>query len=516
MSRPFLSAAHLSKAYEGVVAVSDVSFDVQPGEIIGLVGKNGAGKSTVIKMLAGAAKPDAGSFVIDGNDVDLASPHAALAQGFAFVHQELEQIPNVSVAENVMLGSRLPRRASGLVSWRQTNRVADEVLRRLDPSIRSKRSMVELSVAQKHLVLIARALYREARLLVLDEPSTSLTVHEIDRLHAICRQIRETGGSIIYVSHRLDEILSLSDRVMVMRDGALVSTSPTADLTHAQLVTEITGARSVSDSETRHVNPRQDADRQAPRLAVRDLTGPGIRAPISFEVAAGEVLGIAGLVGAGRTELLELIFGAVHPTGGTVELDGSPRRMRNPRSAMRAGLALIPEDRRHQGLIMDFGIRANITLASLDKVKSFVPAFPSKAKESRVTDGLIDSLQISTVSREKEVRLLSGGNQQKVVVGKWLARDSKVLMFDEPTAGIDVGAKEQIYELIERLAAEGRAIIFVSSEFGELTAVCHRVMVLREGELVGQLTGEEIEEPRIVSMCYLESGARPTVNGATA
>lgn len=375
--------------------------------------------------------------------------------------------------------------------------------------------MVELSVAQKHLVLIARALYREARLLVLDEPSTSLTVHEIDRLHAICRQIREDGGSIIYVSHRLDEILSLSDRVIVMRDGALVTSSPTAELSHGRLVEEITGLKSASDSARKPVRRQASAGR-APRLAVRELSGPGVRTPISFEVEAGEILGVAGLVGAGRTELLRLIFGATHAAGGTVEVDGSRVRAGTPRGAMRAGIALIPEDRRHQGLIMDFGVRANITLASLDKVKSVVPAFPSAAAERRVTDGLIDSLQISTVSREKKVRLLSGGNQQKVVVGKWLARDSKVLMFDEPTAGIDVGAKEQIYELVESLAAEGRAIIFVSSEFGELTAVAHRVIVLREGELVGQLVSEEIEESTIVSMCYLDSGAHPSADAATA
>ena len=400
-----------------------------------------------------------------------------------------------------MLGSKLPRLPNGLISWRRVYRIADDVLRPLDPTIDSRRLMAGLPVAQKRIAMIGRALHREARLVVLDEPSTSLTAHEIARLHAVCRQIAARGGSIIYVSHRLDEILSLSDRVIVMRDGALAATSATKDFSQERLVQEITGSKAIAPEERKRPSHTFPADR-TPRLAVRDLEGPGLAAPAAFEVQGGEILGIAGLVGAGRTELLRLIFGANRVTGGRVEVDGSPISLRGPRSAMRAGLALIPEDRRHQGLIMDFSIRANITLASLGKVPSKASIFPSKAKENRVADAMIDDLQIATVDREKPVRLLSGGNQQKVVVGKWLARQAKVLMFDEPTAGIDVGAKNQIYDLVEDLAAEGRAVVFVSSEFSELQAVCDRVLVMREGKLVGQLTGDEIDEPAIVAMCY--------------
>jgi len=508
MSEPLLRVRDLRKEYDGVVAVDDASFELYGGEIVGLVGKNGAGKSTVIKALAGAISPDAGEVWLDGEPFAVTSPHHALDHGLAFMFQELELIPRMTVAENVMLGAHLPRRLGPFMSWRGMYEQAAQVLAELDDSIDPRGPVDALSVAQQRLVMIARALHRRARIVVLDEPTTSLTDREITDLHDICRRIRARGACVVYVSHRLGEIFSLTDRVIVMRDGHVVEQRATSELTHASLVDVITGGGIAAAREVgrRVTTPAPPADAE-PLMRVRDLVRDGVVGPVSFDLRPGEVLGIGGLVGAGRTELLRLLYGADRSSGGSVEVRGRPVALRGPSQAMSAGIALLPEDRRHQGLILDFGVRENTTLASLGRFGSAVPGFPSRTRERAATDELIERLDVVTRDRDQPVRLLSGGNQQKVVIAKWLARDSDVLVFDEPTAGIDIGAKTQIYGIIESLSAAGKAVIVVSSEFNELVSICHRVLVLREGAHVGTLNGAEISEEAIVARCYGDASA---------
>jgi ribose transport system ATP-binding protein len=503
MTEPLLAVKDLRKEYAGVVAVDDASFELYPGEIVGLVGKNGAGKSTVIKALAGAISPDAGEVWLDGEPFSAGSPHQAMDHGLAFMFQEPELIPRMTVAENVMLGATLPRRLGPLMSWRGMYEQAATVLRELDPTIDPRGMIDDLSVAQQRLVMIARALHRRARIVVLDEPSTSLTDREITELHDVCRRIKARGGCVVYVSHRLAEIFALTDRVIVMRDGRVVEQRDTSDHTHGSLVDVITGGGIAAAREVgRRVTTPAPSDDAAPLMRVRDIARTGVLGPVSFDLRPGEVLGIGGLVGAGRTELLRLLYGADRASGGSVEVRGREVPLRGPSQAMAAGIALLPEDRRHQGLIMGFSVRENTTLASLGRYSSAVPAFPSRARERKVTDELIERLDVVTRGREQPVRLLSGGNQQKVVIAKWLARDSDILMFDEPTAGIDIGAKTQIYAIIEALSAQGKGVIVVSSEFNELVSICHRVLVLREGAHVGTLSGDEITEEAIVAQCY--------------
>jgi ribose transport system ATP-binding protein len=504
MTTPVLELRGLRKEYDGVVAADAASFELHAGEIVGLVGKNGAGKSTVIKMLAGAVRPDAGEILMDGDPAAIGSPHQAFARGLGFMFQESELVPRTTVAENVMLGASLPRRMGVLMSWRDMNERASALLAELDRGIDPRDHIEELSVAQQRLVLIARALHRRARVLVLDEPTTSLTDREIAQLHDVCRRLRDVGGSVVYVSHRLGEVFDLTDRVVVMRDGRVVDERPTAEHTHASLVESITGggvAASVERGRRRATDATQAPDTPQ-RMRVRGLVREGVVGPISFDLHRGEILGLAGLVGAGRTELLRLIFGADRASGGTVEVDGRSVALRGPKDAMAAGIALLPEDRRHQGLIMSFDVRENATLASLPSYRSPAPFFPSRRREREVTDELVRRLNVVTRGRDELVRLLSGGNQQKVVIAKWLARDSNILMFDEPSAGIDVAAKTQLYGLIEELAATDKAVIVVSSEFAELVSMCHRVLVLREGAHVETLRGDEITEQAIVAACY--------------
>jgi ABC-type sugar transport system ATPase subunit len=497
-----VSVEGLYKRYPGVLAVNGASFDIPSGEIVGLVGKNGAGKSTVIKILAGAVSPDEGEIRVHGDLVTIPDPRHAQALGLAFMHQELEQIPLMSVAENVMLGSRLPRRMGALVNWSRMYEQAQAVLTDLDPTIDPRAPIDHLSIAQKRVIMIARALLARARLVVLDEPTTSLTDEEIKHLHGICRQIKARGGSVLYVSHRLEEILSLTDRIVVMRDGEVELTALTAETDRSSLITAITGKASGATAAERR-RARQIGGRPAgPEiLRVEKLESTIVR-EVSFDLRAGEVLGIGGLVGSGRTELVRLIYGADPRLAGEVFVEGGLTDTSSPPRALKAGIVLLPEDRRYEGMVLDFNLRENVTLASLPGFCRAHSPFPSKSRERGAARNMIERLSIRTSSVEQPVRFLSGGNQQKVVLGKWLQRGAKVFIFDEPTAGIDVEAKEEIYRLIEDLASQGKGIIFISSEFSEMVAVCNRVIVMQEGRLVGELDGDSATELAIVELCY--------------
>ncbi len=501
---PLLNISEVTKRYPGVLAVDNVSLSLEAGQIIGLVGKNGAGKSTLIKIIAGAEYADDGYLHLNGEPLELHRPHDATDAGLAFVHQDLQDVGDLSVAENVMLGLGYPRKLGLFVDWSELYRQAAETIARLEVDIDPRQPVGELSVAEQRLVMIARGLAQEAQLLVLDEPSASLTDEEIEHLFAVVRRLRDDGMAVVYVSHRLEEVFELTERVIVMRNGQLVADEATASLNRASLISHITGhehAQTAAERRaSRGVGGRPDSEVLLEVEGVSADTGVN---DCSFDVRKGEILGLGGLVGSGRTELARAVFGADHRQEGSVRVHGQEIRDNHPAESMAAGLALLPEDRKTQGNIMDFSVRNNITLASLDRhrVRPRVPA-PLPRSEKQAAERRIDRLSIATPHDRQLVRLLSGGNQQKVVIAKWLEQGADVLIFDEPTIGVDVDGKEEIYDIMEELAAEGKAVVFISSEFSELVGVCHRVLVLHEGRIVGELEGDAVTEPAIVEICY--------------
>jgi ABC-type sugar transport system ATPase subunit len=499
--KPFLVGKKLTKVYPGVRALHDVDGAIMPGVVLGLVGKNGAGKSTLLKVFAGAVQPDEGQIFIDGEEVTLNSPHDATKRGLAFVHQELTDVPNLSVAENIELGLGYPKRAGLFVNQRALRRKTREVLARLEVNIDPATPAGALSLADRRLVMIARGLAADARLLVLDEPSASLTEDEIKHLHAVVRSLKSAGVAIIYVSHRLDEILELTDFVGVMRDGELVYNARTRDVTMTKLIEEITGSL---DAAPERRDPRRVESPGDEVLRVDGLTTSDGVIDASFTLRKGDLLGIAGLVGAGRTELVRAIFGADRSVSGTVDVHGSQATIRTPRDGLRAGIVLLPEDRRQQGTVQSFSVRKNVTLPALKRYRRGPFPLPRVKAERKGTRELIDRLNIKVANVEHPVRYLSGGNQQKVVLAKWLESGADVFIFDEPTHGIDVEGKEEVYNLMEQLAERGKGVIFISSEFSELVGACNRVVVMREGRIVGELEGEAITDAALVERCYAD------------
>jgi len=493
----------LVKTYPGVVALDGADVSIPGANVLGLLGKNGAGKSTLIKVLAGAVQPDSGEVLVDGEPIGIHDPHAAAGLGFAFVHQELADVPNLSVAENVLLGLGYPKRFGSLVRTRAMRKRARTVLERLEADIDPAALLSTLSIAQRRLVMIARGIAAEARLFVLDEPTASLTESEIDHLDRVLRSLRDHGVAIIYVSHRLDEIFSVTDTVTVMRDGRTVFAGNTADVTKPDLIRHITGAAQAPETRRRHVAPADSEE----LLRVEGISLPGVVEDASFAVRAGELLGIAGLVGAGRTELMRLVFGADRAAAGTIYVRGKETRIRSPRDAMAAGIVLLPEDRKTQGAIFSFSVRKNITLPALAgfRVSGPLPV-PSQRRERAAARDLVSRLDIKVPNVEHPSRYLSGGNQQKMVLAKWLDSGADVFIFDEPTHGIDVGGKEEVYDLMSELADRGKAVIFISSEFTELVGACNRVLVMREGRLVDEFVGEAITDAALVECCYGHEG----------
>jgi len=494
----------LVKAYPGVVALDGVDVTIPPGNVLGLLGKNGAGKSTLIKALAGVVQPDAGEILVDGEATEIPDPHVSAALGFGFVHQELADVPNLSVAENVLLGLGYPKRG-GLVNRRKMRSDAAAVLERLEVEIDPAAPLASLSIANRRMVMIAHGLAANARLFVLDEPTASLSDTEIEHLDRVLRNLRDSGVAILYVSHRLDEIFSVTDSVTVMRDGKTVFNSLTKDVTKAELISQITGSGQAIETRKRYVLPSGAAD----LMKVEGMTLPGVVEDASFTLKEGELLGIAGLVGAGRTELVRLIFGADKAAAGSVSVRGQEIKINSPRDAMEAGIVLLPEDRKTQGAVFSFSVRENITLPSLSSFRVSAPMpVPSRAKERAASRDLVERLDIKVGDVEHPARFLSGGNQQKMVLAKWLDSGADIFIFDEPTHGIDVEGKEEVYNLMTELAERGKGVIFISSEFVELAGSCNRVLVMAEGRLVDQLAGDEITESALVESCYSDEARK--------
>jgi ABC-type sugar transport system ATPase subunit len=496
-SKFLLGVSGIVKEYPGVRALDGVSLEAPGGTILGLLGKNGAGKSTLIKTLAGVVDPDAGEITVNGEVTKIGSPAAADALGFAFVHQELADFPNLTVAENVMVGRGFPTRL-GFVNKPALRRAAKKVLDRLEVDIDPAAPLASLSIAERRMVMLGHGLAAEARMLVLDEPTASLTETEIDHLHRVLRVLRDEGVAIIYVSHRLDEVAALTDQITVMRDGRDVFHGPTTQLSKSELITQITG-HAASEVRTRMASPADPEE----LLRVEHMTMPGVIEDASFELRRGELLGIAGLVGAGRTELMRLIYGADHGAAGAVYVNGTERRIRSPRDGLKAGLVLLPEDRKNQGAVLQFSVRKNITLPQLQRYRLAKPLpVPVQRDERRAVREIVDSLHIKVANVEAPASNLSGGNQQKMVLARWLNSKAEIFIFDEPTHGIDVDGKEEVYQVMTDLAESGKGVIFISSEFNELVGACNRVLVMREGRIVSSFEGEQITESALVASCY--------------
>ena len=497
--KPLLEVRKLDKSFPGVRALHNIDLVLYPGEVLALVGENGAGKSTLMKILAGVQPQDSGSLLVDGSEVTFSGVSDAMHFGIALIHQELNLSDNLSVSANLFLG-REPTRF-GLIDQ---GKIDDESLRHLHSvglDVTPQTLVSDLTIGRQQMVEIAKALSIDARVIIMDEPTSSLSHNETLALFDVVGDLRERGVSVIYISHRLAEIETLADRVMVMRDGENAGELAGDEINHDAMVARMVG-RDVSQFYQRsaHGYHEERAQGEAAALDVTGLIVPEHPSEsVSFSLAPGEILGVAGLVGAGRTEMLRCLFGVSRPLGGIIKIGGSKVEIRSPADAIAAGMGLVPEDRKAQGLIVDFAIRTNVSLAGLaQKAKSGLWInFPA---EDRDVIESIERLRIKTPSADQIARYLSGGNQQKVVLGKWLSLNPSVLLLDEPTRGIDIGAKEEIYRLTEQLAERGVAILFVSSEMEEVIGMSDRMIVMHEGRISGEICGEEITEEHIMNL----------------
>lgn len=481
----------IGKRFPGVVALSDVTVEIAAGTCHALCGENGAGKSTLARLLAGVYAPDEGRVVLFGDPLTEFSPRAAREAGVGIVHQELQFCDNLTVAENLCLAGIPTRR--GLVDRREMERRADEMMERIGGKVDVRRPLGELSIWEQQIVQIAAAVGWGARVIIFDEPTSSLSQPETERLYTLIRTLRAGGMTCIYVSHRMPEIFSLCDTVTVLRDGRLVDTVPVASITESQLVGMMIG-RPLSEYIPAHMNhPRAEEV-----LRVERLSSPGDFAEISFTLHAGEVLGLAGLIGAGRSDVAEALFGLADEVRGKIFLHGKEVRIRSPRDAIRLGLGLVPEDRKKQGLVLSLTGLHNASLPILRRISSW--SWIHQSQERDVAEEYFSRLRVSAGGMDEPAAGLSGGNQQKIVLAKWLAAQCRVLVLDEPTRGVDVGAKAEIHNLIDHLASEGTAILLISSELPELLGLSSRILVLREGALVGEVSRQEATQEKLLRM----------------
>lgn len=497
-STPLLEVRGLSKHYGGAYALSAVDLDVRRGEIHGLVGANGAGKSTFIRCLAGVTKPDAGELFLSGEPIEISAPRDAERAGFAFIHQELNLVPHFSAIQNILLGVRKPT-TLGIVRWKRAEAVAREAAERIGADFSLDLRVDELSVGNRWIVMIARALVQNATMIAMDEPTASLSDFERAALFRIVRELAASGVSILYVSHRLDEVLDLSDRITVFRDGKVSDRAVRGDLDKRGLIRAIVGHDVKPPTRTGY-----DAiERTAPVFEAIGLQRLPMVRDVSFQVHRGEVLGLGGLVGAGRSEVAHLAFGAEKLDGGSFKLAGKEYRPRNIAQAVEKGVALVPEERRSEALMLEKSVTFNASLVALEQLRA-IPRLPfvSDRKAKHRTVEMIRALSIKTTSPSLEVGRLSGGNQQKTVIARWLLPGIKLIVFDEPSRGVDVGAREEIHAAIRDLAARGVGTVVISSDVEELEMLCDRVIVMREGEVTGELVGDEITENRIIELSY--------------
>ncbi len=490
-----LEAVKLRKEYPGTLALDDMTIEFEAGKVHALIGKNGAGKSTLVKMLAGAISPTRGKILVEGNQVKLNSPKDAFDKGIATVYQELSLVPEMTVAENILLG-RLPKRkglGKCLIDWPEAFTRARAVLDDMQVQLDVKAKASELGVAQQQVVEIAKAMSFKPSALMLDEPTSALAHHETESLFRLIKQLAQKGVAVIYITHRLQELSQIADLVTVLRDGKYIGTIEIADATSEKIVNMMFG------EIIQKQRPRDLTAGTEPVLEVRGLTQKGKFEDINFTLYKGEILGIAGMLGSGRTELLKAVFGAEPFDEGEIIIKGKTLTAVTPERMKKLGVAFTPENRKEEGLIQILSTRANMTLASLDRIST--KGFTTKTRERNVADKQIKKLDIKVADIEDEVSSLSGGNQQKVVVGNWLGTEPKVILFDEPTRGIDVQAKQQIFQVMWDLSKEGISSVFVSTELEELLEVCHRILIIKKGRIVDRIDPAKITPDELFVMC---------------
>ena len=488
---PLIEARGIHKRFLAVHALNNVAATFFEGEVVAVMGENGAGKSTLMKCLAGVHVPNEGKILFEGQEVTIPNVNRASELGVVFIHQELNLADNLSVGANIFLG-REPLTKFGFIDQQEIFRRTATLIEQLGMTFTPDTRVSDLSIGHQQMVEIAKALSQDARLLIMDEPTSSLTQHETDVLFKLVKDLREKGLCVVFISHRLAEVKEISDRVIVLRDGQNSGELPREEINHDRMVALMVGRELNLHDKTR--GTASDV-----LLTLKDVqVAHAPEEKVSFELRAGEIAAMAGLVGAGRTELAQAIFGIDGLLGGSLEVAGQPVKISNPRDAIAAGIAYVPEDRKQHGIIIEMAIRDNVVMAGLNRYQQY--GFVQQARHEEVAEEAKTKLNVKSPTVSKEVGLLSGGNQQKVVLAKWMSLGPKVLLLDEPTRGIDVGSKSEIYEAIEKMAEEGAAVLFISSEMEEVLRVADRILVMHEGRLAGDLTGEDMTEERIMQL----------------
>lgn len=490
--KTILTLTNVSKQFPGVRALDNVSFSLNEGEVHVLMGENGAGKSTLMKILAGIYQADIGIVTLNNKQIEIKSPKDALQAGISMIHQELNPIPHMTVAENIYVGREPTLFSFGLVNKKEMISNTEELFQQLGIEIDPSLEMAELNVAETQMVEIARAISYNSKIIIMDEPTSAITDTEVQKLFEMIRKLKEKNVAIIYISHKMNEIFTIGDRVTVLRDGQFVGTHKVEDINKQQLITMMVGR------EVTNIFPKNNTNIGDFIFSVENLSLEGLFENVSFQVRRGEIFGIAGLMGAGRTEVVETIFGIRKKKGGIINLNGVDLEIRNPKDAIKKGIAIVSEDRKLMGLNLKASVKENITIVTLRQYCT--AGIVRKRNEARVVDEKIDQLRIKTPSRNQKMAYLSGGNQQKAVVAKWLLSVPDVLIMDEPTRGIDVGAKAEIHGLISELANRGMAIIMISSELPEIIGMSDRVMVMHEGRVTGSLERDELEQEKIMHL----------------
>lgn len=488
-SSSLLQMEHIRKIFPGVIALDDVQFELCQGKVHILLGENGAGKSTLMKILSGAYQKTAGRILLEGADIEIKSPGHAQAMGISIIYQELNLVPYLSAGENIFLG-REPTIIPGVVDFGKLYVKAQMLLDGLGVEINAKTPVAELGIAQQQMVEVAKALSLDARILIMDEPTSSLTEQEIGQLFAAIRKLRDKGVAIVYISHRMEELFEIGDRVTVLRDGRYIGTHEISEISKDELIQMMVGRQLTQQY------PKRSASMGEEVLRVENLAVKGKLNNISFSLRKGEVLGIAGLLGSGRTELARAIFGLERIESGSIYVKKKMRKIRSPQKAINLGLGFLTEDRKMQGLVMLLSVKENIALPSVARLSRF--GVMNTAEETEAAQRFVNDLRIKTPSLEQKVMFLSGGNQQKVVLSKWLCSHAEILIFDEPTRGVDIGAKVEIYELMNELTTKGVAIIMISSELPEILGMSDRILVMAQGTIAGQFLSEEANQEKIL------------------
>jgi ribose transport system ATP-binding protein len=484
-----LEMIDISMTFPGVKALDNVNFKVKSGEVHALVGENGAGKSTLMKILDGVYRADSGKIIIFGREVEISDTSIASSLGIRIIFQEFNLVSSLSVAENIYLG-KLKNNKAGMINWKQINKEAATLLKHLDFNINTKTHVEDLSVAEKQLVEIAKALSSDAKIIIMDEPTSSLTANEIDKLFRIINELKKRGFTIIYISHRLEEIFSIADRITILRDGKVISTNKVVDETKNSIIEKMVG-RSLTMEFPERKPEIGEIVLELDSISSNKLSN------VSFKLYKGEVLGIFGLIGSGRTELAKAIFGEDVPSSGTIKIKGKPAKIRSTLHAKKNGIALIPEDRKEEGLVLGFSVLMNSTVCNLKKIISKIGILSTRKEKQKGKD-IVQKLGVKTPSLNQKAINLSGGNQQKLVVAKWLFAEPDILIMDEPTRGIDVGAKYEIYQLMNSMVKDGKAIIMISSELPEVMAMSDRLIVMNKGRLQAIFEKEDINANDVI------------------